>query len=331
MSYFVGHKKNRRKFSTSSGSSTTTISTDHIGNILDNLKCNTIRESTKKVYLSIWGTMNNFLVRLNRKPTAWEDRIVLFGAYLVEQGAQSSTVRSYFSALKKMLSFADQQVDEKRIVLGSLVCACKLKNDCIKTRLPLSSDLLEIILFEWERFYNKQRYLEVLYKAMFLLGFYGLLRIGEMTASPHVVKAANVHIGLNKNKILVVLYSSKTHHEGSRPQKIKILANESDYKGRKKFFCPFREVRSYLKLRGNYFNKSEQFFVFSDHAPVKAENLRRVLRLMLSRINLDPTLYDVQSLRIGRASEMIKQGCSVELVQRMGRWKSNAVYKYIRN
>ena len=67
-----------------------------------------------------------------------------------------------------------------------------------------------------------------MYKALFLLGYYGLMRVGELTASPHVARAANVNVALNKNKILIILYTSKTHGLEARPQRIKITSANVD-------------------------------------------------------------------------------------------------------
>ena len=52
---------------------------------------------------------------------------------------------------------------------------------------------------------------------------------------------------------------------------------------------------------------------------------------MLGRIYVNPKLYDMHSLRIGGATDLFKYGYSVEEIKRMGRWRSNVVYKYIRS
>ena len=57
----------------------------------------------------------------------------------------------------------------------------------------------------------EQPYLLVLYEAIFCLAYYGLMRIGELTEGDHPIKAKDIHIGVNKDKILLVLYTSKTH------------------------------------------------------------------------------------------------------------------------
>ena len=69
--------------------------------------------------------------------------------------------------------------------------------------------------------FNAQWYMENMYKALFALGYYGLPRVGELTHSQHVIKARDVHLGMNKDKILVILYSSKTHDESMKPQRLK--------------------------------------------------------------------------------------------------------------
>ena len=189
--------------------------------------------------------------------------------------------------------------------------------------------LLDTILFEFERMFKSQPYLELLYKTIFLIAFYGLLRIGEVAESPHAIKAANVFIGTNKNKVLLILYSSKTHGKESRPQRVKISESIQSKKG-DKFFCPFRTIKSYFKLRGPYRHTDEQFFVFRDGSNVTPDNIRLVLNQALKRLDLDSTVYSFHSIRIGRATQLIKDGCSIEEVKRLGRWKSNAVYRYIK-
>ena len=224
--------------------------------------------------------------------------------------------------------------EDRTVQISSLTKACKLKNDFVYTCLPIHCGLLELILFEVKReFQDKQPYLKALYLALFALGYYGLMRVGELTLSKHVVKAANVHMGLNKDKLLVILYSSKTHSEADRPQKIKIVSNRVEKSGKysHRNFCPFRLVSHYLNVRGGYENHLELLFIFGDKSPVTADNARSVLRSMLSKLGLDSSLYDMHSFRIGRTSDLVKFKYPIEEVKMMGRWRSNVIYKYIRH
>ena len=83
-----------------------------------------------------------------------------------------------------------------------------------------------MLLFVLERKFNSQPYLELLFKTVFLLACYGMMRIGELVKSKaeHAVRACYVHVADNKNKILLILFTSKTHDETNEPQHIKISA-----------------------------------------------------------------------------------------------------------
>ena len=72
--------------------------------MLERLRNKQTRDSTTKTYLSVWRQLNKFVISLDYKTDlSWEQRTVLFGAYLVDKGIQSSTLKSYFSAIKHIL------------------------------------------------------------------------------------------------------------------------------------------------------------------------------------------------------------------------------------
>ena len=160
-----------------------------------------------------------------------------------------------------------------------------------------------------------------------------MLRVGEVTNSQHVIRARDVHIATNKDKILLILYSSKTHGKGNRPQKIKITANRDDKKGHyvHRHFCPFKLLRRYIKLRGSYMTDAEPLFIFRNNMPVSPDQARAMLKNTLRNLNLDCRSYGMHSFRIGRTTDLIKYNYSMDEVKRLGRWKSNVIFKYIRD
>ena len=170
-----------------STSNSSEVSIVHIQNILENLKAKQTRNSTMRNYLSIWRSFNRFLLRLDiprgGPNLSWEQRAVLYGTYLVDQGAQSQTVKSYFLAIKHVLKMDGYAWDDSLAALDIITKGCKLENDQLKIRLPIKLGLLEQILFEVEHKFESQPYLHRLYKALFSAAYYGLMRIGELTAS----------------------------------------------------------------------------------------------------------------------------------------------------
>ena len=223
-------------------------------------------------YISVWRQFNNFIIKLDELPESWEDRVTLFGAVLVDSGIQSSTLRSYFSAIKCMLVDDGYKWDQNKVLVNTLTRTCKCVNDVVRTRLPIQKSLLEMLCFKIECTYAAQPYLERMFKAFFLLLYYGLFRIGELAWSQHAVRAKDVHIANNKDKMLFVLYTSKTHGLESKPQKIKISSVQSMNKlnsgNIKRFFCPFASSREYLAVRGNSLTEQDPFFILSDNSPV---------------------------------------------------------------
>ena len=321
-----------RRIATSSATSKTssTLSTSYMESLVQKLLGQQNRKSTVKTYLNVWRQFNKFVLSLDKMPDSWEARATLFIAYLIDQGKQSASIKSYVSAIKKLLVSDGYKWKDEEVLLNSLTKACRMINDRVRTRLPIHCGL-----FELERYFAKQSqfYLEWLYKAIFLISYYGLMRVGEVTSSPHVLKAKDVHLATNKDKLMVVLYTSKTHGLRHRPQKIKITSNRSEKSGNyvHRHFCPFKVLRKYLSLRGNYTNDCEPLFIFRDGQAVRPQQANLILKSMITNTGLDSTLYSMHSFRIGRTSDLIKFGYTIEEVQRMGRWRSTAVYKYIRS
>ena len=97
-------------------------------------------------------------------------------------------------------------------------------------------------------------YLLTMYRALFALSYYGMMRVGEVTLSDHVVKAKDIHSATNKDKIMLKLYTSTTHSRGMKPQSIKITSNLSERSGyyAKRNFCPFKLINDYMNIRGGY-------------------------------------------------------------------------------
>ena len=293
----------------------------------------------------MWNKFNQFIIKLDRIPKSWEERTCLYCTYLIcIKSRKSSTVKSYISAIKCVLRRDGYIWEDNKLLLNTITKSCKLKNDKVKTRLPIQLGLLDLIMYSIRRKYHDQPFLESLYITAYLFAYYGLMRVGELADSPHSLKAVNVHESRDLDKLLIVLYSSKTHGPDSLPQKIRIIGNKfiqvknnnetfNHTMVRKKLgkFCPVEWARHYIRLRGPTSHDDENLLIFSDKSNLQSHHLRNLLREILASHGLDSNLYDTHSFRIGRASDLMKDKVSVEEIKQLGRWKSNAVYKYLRH
>ena len=96
-------------------------------------------------------------------------------------------------------------------------------------------------------------------------------------------------------------------------------------------FCPYNLIREYLSIRPKYGKDSEQFFIFSDKSLVTSVNFLSVLRAILEKCEVDPKLYGTHSFRAGRSVDLWKAKVPISVISKLGRWKSNVVFKYLAN
>ena len=281
--------------STSSGSSS--LSRKRIRQIIDKLKLRQFRDSTRRTYHTAWKVFSKFYLRLDIKLKTWEDRLTLFVGYMADQKKQSSTIRSYISAIKAKLKEVGIQLKENQYLLTSITKACKYKNHKAGIRLSIHKEMLkEIILQVAGIFPSEQPYLECLYKALFTVAYFGLFRVGELTKGSYPVLAKDVHITTNKKKIL--------------------------------FICQFTALKNFLNLRRGFTSKHESFFIFRDGSLVTPDNFRNILKKTLVKARFDERLYNSHSFCIGRSCDLLK---IVETIKKIGRWHgSNPVYTYLK-
>ena len=156
----VGRSQSPTRRSRKTDDNPSIISADHMWQIIEKLKSFKNRKTTMKNYLSIWRQFNRFLLKLDMKPRLWEDHTMLFAASLIENGIQSSTLKSYISAIKCMLIDDDYNWDNRKILLRTLARSCRYVNNKLQVRLPIQNKLLELIIFEIQRIFKQQPYLE---------------------------------------------------------------------------------------------------------------------------------------------------------------------------
>ena len=188
-----------------------------------------------------------------------------------------------------------------------------------------------MLLQETKCFYDGwgQLFLSILYQALFAAAYYGLLRVGEITSGSHPIFATDVHIAFNKKKIMITLHTSKMHWHNAKPQVVKIKGLR-DSTNRRNGCCPFAILRDYASARPTCCSINEPFFIFLDRSPVRPQHMRDSLKIILKKCGFDSTLYSTHSFHAGMASDLLDLGFSVETIKKLGRWKSNSVYAYLR-
>ena len=166
-------------------------------------------------------------------------------------------LRSYVSAVRGILKEDGIETNNGSVELAALLKSCKYTSKpsgyC---RLPIQQGLLDMIVDQIDKYFlvkKNQPYLCLLYNSILLMGYYGLLRIGEMTDAEgkHMINLNDVYFDRNGEKILIILHSSKTLSEVHKPQIIKIHKRNGTP-------CPCKIITEYLFQRGDILNRKKK-------------------------------------------------------------------------
>ena len=240
--------QNHSEFETSSNSSSL-LSTRDIMELVEQLHHECFRSTTQQNYYGIWKNFNKIFLRLDVKPNAWEERLTLYVGYLVGCNKQSATIKSYISVIKAVLYGMGIELNEDCYLLVSLTKACRLSNDKLHAKIPIQWSLFNAIIDKCDDLEEQhQWYLTCMYRALFVISYYGMLWIGEVSTEDHPIKATEVHMGQNKQKLMIILRTSKMHNLFDKPQiiKISVIERPRDVKGHQKILtrgsCPFKLV-----------------------------------------------------------------------------------------
>lgn len=263
-------------------------------------------------------------------PDLLDDQLAMFVAYRIEKGDYSNTVQSYLSGIKSMLQKDGIEINTRTARLRSLIKACKYKNDRVIQRMPIKEALLVRIIRQVDLMFAMQPYLLSLYWCMIVMGYFAMLRTGEMAKGDHPILARDVHLCHDHKKVQIILRTSKTHGLGDQPRYVKFDTNDSKAKLDNVHFCPYQVVREFLEIRGPKLDDEDMLFVNRDNSPVKPYQFNAVLKRAIKRLGIDPTNFGSHSLHIGHATQLDHRHVSLSEIRRRGRWKSNIIYRYIR-
>ena len=234
------------------------------------------------------------------------------------------------SAIKSILGREGIYINADKSALSALIQACRRRNDEVCIRLPTHRKLLQVIVDKIRShfMYSGQIYLAKLYRAIALTGYYGLLRIGELTSGTHPILACDTHLGVNRDKIKLVLRSSETHGKGNNPQ----ITTEDEAEFDRIFNRYIVHTKHWSPISTSVAipETVEDRYLFSVTNHQWHPSTLRVLKGAIHQIGLESQYYDTHSLRIGRCCDLFRSGMPVQDIKQVGRWVSSAIYKYLK-
>jgi len=283
--------------------------------VAGNLLSGSLAPSTVSTYCKNWDKFNLFAASLSRCPLpASVNLVALFIAHLVSLPTppKPSAIASTLSAISFFHKVSDAEDPTSAFLIRKILKGCFKANPSADTRFPVSVPML-YNLIDHATTVTSSSYDACLLQAMFSLMFHGLLRIGEVTRSPHNLLYENVSIS---HSISLTFLSFK-HDKGSFTLNIPQSSSR----------CPVQLLSTYVQARGTAHGP---LFCHPDLTPLSAARFRSMLRLALLASSLESYHITPHSFRIGGATYAASLGYSATQIQAMGRWNSSAADRYIR-
>jgi len=276
-----------------------------------------LADGTRIAYAKAMSKLRAFASSL-QPPKCWfpstTETVVLFITSMLESHYSPASVQSTLSGvafIHKLYSFPDPTCHfiVKKIMQG----ASKLHPQC-DIRAPITLDILDK-LSNSIAVVAVSMYEAKLFTSMFTLMFHACLRVGEVTASVNNLRLSQVKI--IHNTIYLKFYTFK-HHTGP-PVSIRVQPSKQK--------CPVKALSDYMAMRPS---QPGYLFIFMDAQPISSQYFTKVFNRCLDYLSLDKKYFKPHSFRIGAATNAFLRGVSMEKIQQMGRWQSQAFRKYVR-
>jgi len=186
-----------------------------------------------------------------------------------------------------------------------------------RTRLPITTGLLRQLCQRLATIQGRALQDRLMLSAAFTLAFHGFLRCGELVD----LSLDDLIISSDGSAITITLRRSKTDVNGKGTS---ILVGASPDTG----ICPVVAVSRYLDIRGRAHGP---LFIDCKGCQLTKTALSAELSSLLPLCNVpSSTGYANHSFRIGAATSAAMAGTPEYVIRHMGRWKSDAVLRYIR-
>ena len=63
---------------------------------------------------------------------------------------------------------------------------------------------------------------------------------------------------------------------------------------------------------------------------MEQKHVHNILNQVLTDAGFNPKYYGMHAMHAGHAQDLLLLGLSIEMIKKIGRWKSNCVYTYLK-
>ena len=251
--------------------------------------------------------------------------LALFVNFLNRRGLKASTIRSYLSAIGYMHRLVNITDPVRMSIVQMSLLALQRWGGTLDSRCPVTLSILNRLL-EALRTTQWPEYERLCMRALMLVAFFGLFRIGELllenqgsgTSTAGVVNMDNVKF--HHNHVVISIKDYKHNHSG-RFSDIRIARQQYPYP------CPLESLKAFISVRGS---EPGPLFALPSGLGISRSWFDLKLKTLLKVCHFDSSCFKGHSFRIGGATLAAARGFSDSQIRALGRWQSDAFKKYIR-
>lgn len=282
--------------------------------------------SSYKRYKGHWERFKAFYRKhYNRSQyLATKHQLGIYVTYLHGQSLKSKTIGSHLSSIAFFFRLKGIHSPTESYYTKTLLRSYSKLSQPISIRKPITINILRDMVRVIGLHYFDD-YTRLMLRSLFTIMYHALLRVSEISYSKensHNLQMHNMKLG-NKSRSLTIRFSSYKCSTNIVPMRIKRTNATDPYS----FADPVRIFTDYLYIRGH---SDGPVYRHQDGSPLSRLFVKGELTKVLELIGKDQSEFNTHSFRIGRATDMFKEGQSEVKIQLAGRWKSNAFKKYIK-
>ena len=251
-------------------------------------------------------------------------QLAQFIAFQHKVGFKGSSIQTQIagiSFLQRIMGFPNPS---EHLLIKKLLISVQKNSNTPDKRLPITLPLLRKLVSILPKVVLS-KFDILLFQAMFLLAFYALLRVGEMSitkyGSANVIQFHDITLVRSNMKVSGILLQMRHYkHSPTTTSPLSIQASKDTD------ICPVHALYTYLRHRGT---TPGPLFLSKDKQPISAAQFTATLHAATTLLGLDTHRYTPHSFRIGGASYAHENKVSEPQLKRLGRWRSSAYMRYI--
>jgi hypothetical protein len=270
------------------------------------------------------SALNSYLTfcNLHHLPVEPTPDTLSFYVVFLSSHIKPDSVNSYLSGICRQLEpfFPEVRRNRNSLLVSRTMTGCMRRfGSPVKRKTPLSHANLLLIL---DSIVSEPTHDELLFAALILIGFYALMRLGELVFPDKKILRNYRKIALRHS---VSIFNDRfsfflPSHKGDRFfEGNTILVQKHDTPT-----DPYNPFVAYLKSRDHRFPLHPELWLTSNgRVPTRHWFMSRLRAFF-------PTDIAGQSMRSGGATSLAEAGADLATIQAVGRWSSDAFKIYIR-